>query len=160
MAREVREVLVERGVDELVAEVFASIVGEELREIESSVGGIADPVERMRALLTTLLDDAQDEVTLTWVQAWAAGRNEALAREVRAQMDAWVAFLGGQVREGVAVGAFAVSDPDGVARQMLGMIDGLNAHALIRWGTSQDRRTLMGLAVEASLGLERGALAA
>jgi hypothetical protein len=40
------------------------------------------------------------------------------------------------------------------------MIDGLNAHALVRWEDAADRGSRIGHAVEGMLGLPRGALAA
>ena len=46
-----------------------------------------------------------------------------------------------------------------VAWQLLGMIDGLNAHALVRWEDATDRGSRIGHAVEGMLGLGRGALA-
>ncbi|GAA3634985.1 hypothetical protein GCM10022200_17800 [Microbacterium awajiense] len=146
------------SMDAVVAEAFTAIVADEMRDIEGIVAGFDDPVARMHLLLATLLDGSRDDVTLVWVQAWGLARNEALADQVRAQMDAWIAFLEAEVRRGVACGAFSLDDPGAVARQMLGMIDGLNAHALVRWGASAERRALMGTAVEAMLGLDRGVL--
>ena len=51
-------------------------------------------------------------------------------------------------------------DAASVAWQLLGMIDGLNAHALVRWEDADDRGSRIGHAVEGMLGLGRGALAA
>ena len=45
-------------------------------------------------------------------------------------------------------------------KALLGMIDGLNAHALVRWEDAADRGSRIGHAVEGMLGLGRGALAA
>lgn len=146
------------SMDAVVADAFAAIVADELREIERSVADVDDPAARLRLLLSTLLDGSRDDVTLVWVQAWGLAHNEELAGQVRAQMDAWIEFLEAEVRRGVERGAFVVDDPAAVARQMLGMIDGLNAHALVRWGASAERRALMGTAVEAMLGLDRGTL--
>jgi len=45
-----------------------------------------------------------------------------------------------------------------VAWQLLGMVDGLNAQALVRWGDTAHRSSLTQHAVEGMLGLPRGAL--
>ncbi len=112
-------------------------------------------------MLATLLDGSRDDVTVIWVEAWAMGRrNEALAASVRDEMDAWQAMIRGVVEAGVASGDFETDDPAAAAWQLLGMIDGLNAQALVRWGDAADRGSLISHAVEGMLGLERGALAA
>jgi hypothetical protein len=104
--------------------------------------------------LDTLLDGTRSPVTLIWVQAWAlAPGNPALAARVREEMDAWHGMLR------TVVAQHGATEPDAVAAQILGMIDGLNAHALVRWGSPADRRALMGRAVEGMLGLAPGVLA-
>ena len=52
----------------------------------------------------------------------------------------------------------ATDDPAAVAWQLLGMIDGLNAQALVRWGVAAERGSLIAHAVEGMLRLPRGAL--
>ena len=97
---------------------------------------------------------------MVWVEAWALGRRgEALAETVREEMDDWRAFVQGIVESGVAAGEFETDDAASVAWQLLGMIDGLNAHALVRWEDATDRGSRIGHAVEGMLGLGRGALA-
>lgn len=147
------------SMDELVASTFSDIVGDELGELERLIAAQPDPLDALRALLDTLLDGTREDVTLVWVQGWGLGsRNDALAEAVRQAMDAWDDFLEQIVRAGVDAGVFGADDPRGVALQLLGMIDGLNAHALVRWRDAAQRRALMAVAVEAMLGMPRGAL--
>lgn len=135
----------EASMDDVVAAAFAGIVRAELDEVR----GLA-----LAPLLDTLLDGTRAAVTLIWVQAWAlAPGNPALAACVREEMDAWHGMLCD------VVARHGVTEPDAVAAQILGMIDGLNAHALVRWGSAVERRALMGRAVEGMLGLAPGALA-
>jgi AcrR family transcriptional regulator len=135
----------ESGMDEVVAAAFAGIVRDELDEVR----GLP-----LTALLDTLLDGSRSPVTLIWVQAWAlAPANATLAARVREEMDAWHAMLC------TVVARHGATEPDAVAAHILGMIDGLNAHALVRWGSADERRTLMGRAVEGMLTLPRGTLA-
>ncbi|MDN4612949.1 TetR/AcrR family transcriptional regulator [Leifsonia sp. F6_8S_P_1B] len=145
--------------DELVATTFAAIVSAELVEVEGLLRSRPDPTSRISALVATLLDGTRDEVTVVWVEAWALGRrNDALADAVRSQMDAWQAIIRRVVEEGVASGDFTAEDPATVAWLLLGMIDGLNAQGLVRWGGARDRGPLLAGAVEGMLGLRRGVL--
>ncbi|MGW4929618.1 TetR/AcrR family transcriptional regulator [Agromyces sp. NPDC004153] len=148
------------NMDVLVASTFGSIVADELAELEDLVAPLPTPSAQLARLLDTLLDGTRDDVTVIWVEAWALGRrNEALAQRVREEMDDWRVFVQGIVQAGVAAGEFETDDAASVAWQLLGMIDGLNAHALVRWEDATDRGSRIGHAVEGMLGLGRGALA-
>jgi AcrR family transcriptional regulator len=147
--------------DGLVAETFVSVVAAELSELRALLAAEPDPVTRLAALVATLLDGSRDDVTVIWVEAFALGRRNAiLGAAVRDQMDAWSVVIEGVIDGGVASGVFHAEDPRGVAWQLLGMIDGLNAQALVRWGGAADRGSLLAHALEAMLGLARGALLA
>lgn len=147
----------EPSMDDLIARTFTAIVTEELDGLRRSAGDADDPVATLRSLIATLLDGTHDAVTRVWVQSWGLG-GEVLGAAVRAAMDEWEGYLEGLVSAGVAAGAFRADDARAVAVQMLGMIDGLNAHALVRWRDPADRHALMALSVEAMLALPRGSL--
>ncbi|MEV8267690.1 TetR family transcriptional regulator C-terminal domain-containing protein [Microbacterium sp. NPDC076911] len=147
------------SMDELVASTFGDIVGGELAELSALLSTIADPTARVATLLATVLDGSRTDVTLVWVQSWGMGeRNEALAAEARSRMDEWQQFIAALLDTGVALGDFRVEDTQGVAWLLLGMIDGLSAHTLVRWGEPGGRRELLERAVEPLLGLESGRL--
>ncbi|MFD6054120.1 TetR/AcrR family transcriptional regulator [Agromyces sp. NPDC060279] len=147
------------SMDVLIARTFASVVSAEVAEIEALIDESPGPREQLGVLVRTILDGSRDDVTLVWVEAWALGRrNETLAAEVRAQMDAWQGVIQDVIEAGVAEGGFETDDPAAVAWQLLGMVDGLNAQALVRWGDTSDRGSLISHAVEGMLGLPRGAL--
>ena len=149
----------EPSMDALVAATFTSIVAAEIDELERLVTRVRTPTARLAALIDTLLDGTRDDVTVVWVEAWALGRrNEVLAASVREQMDAWQAVVEGIVEAGIASGEFQATDAVAVAWQVLGMIDGLNAQELVRWGDAGARGSLIGAAIEGMLGLERGSL--
>ncbi|WP_438853827.1 TetR/AcrR family transcriptional regulator [Agromyces sp. M3QZ16-3] len=149
------------SMDALVADTFAAIVAAEIDEVSEFLAARPGPRERLGALLDTLLDGTRDDVTVVWVEAWAMGRrNEALAASVRVQMDAWQVVVQGVIEDGVATAGFRTEDAAAAAWQLLGMIDGLNAQALVRWGDASDRGSLIHGAVEGMLGLDRGTLAA
>ncbi|MGL4254991.1 MAG: TetR family transcriptional regulator C-terminal domain-containing protein, partial [Microbacterium sp.] len=92
-------------------------------------------------------------------QSWSlGGRNEQLAGRVREQMDAWRAFLAGVIDAGRTAGEFRCDDPLAIAAQILGMVDGLNAHSLVAWQDASERTRMLLRSVEAMLDLDPGAL--
>ncbi|TDK25572.1 TetR family transcriptional regulator [Arthrobacter crusticola] len=147
------------NVDALVADTFATIVAAETAEVAALLARLPEPPQRLALLLDTLLDGARLDVTAVWVEAWTLGRrNEALAASVRVQMDAWQAVLQDVVEAGIAAGRFETPDAASVAWQILGMIDGLNAQALVRWDGVNDRGVHLARAVEGMVGAARGSL--
>lgn len=148
------------SMEELVARTFTAIVGEELDEI-AALAASGSAVFRLATVLRTLLDGTRDDVTLVWVDAWALGRrSETLAAAVRAAMDRWQGTLESVLEAGIRDGAFRIPDAAAAAWQLLGMIDGVNAQSLVRWGGAPDRSALMERAVEGMLGLDHGVLEA
>lgn len=149
------------SMDDLVAATFTAVVGAELDDIDALLAPGTDAAARLAMLVDTLLDGSRDDVTLVWVQAWGLGsRNEPLAASVRAQMDRWQATIAGVLAEGEQRGVLDLSgdDADAVAWQILAMIDGLNAHSLVRWRDAPDRRALTKRSVAALVGLVPSAL--
>jgi AcrR family transcriptional regulator len=147
------------NVDALVAGTFTAIVAAETDEVAGMLAALHGPVERLAFLLETLMDGSRLDVTAVWVEAWTLGRrNEALAACVREQMDAWQAVLQSVVEDGVAAGHFETGDAASLAWQILGMIDGLTAQSLVRWGGVSDRGTHLARAVEGMVGAARGSL--
>jgi len=120
--------------DAFLAEVFGEIVGAERDEVMSGFDpdrGVRDDLFRM---VETLLDGSRDDVTLVWVQAWALGvRNETLAARVRTEMDLWQSAIEEHLARAVATGEIAAARTDTAAWMLLAMIDGMNAHSLVKW---------------------------
>ncbi|MET0811828.1 MAG: TetR family transcriptional regulator C-terminal domain-containing protein [Microbacterium sp.] len=144
--------------DDLVAATFTSVVDAELIHL-SGLAAAGTAVDRLAALLGGLLDGSNDDVTLVWVEAFALGRrNEPLAEAARDAMDRWQTVLQDLLADGVREGDVHTDDPAEAAWQLLGMIDGINAQSLVRWGGAADRSQLMLRAVEGMLGLRRGIL--
>ncbi|KQR53474.1 TetR family transcriptional regulator [Leifsonia sp. Leaf336] len=147
------------SMDGLVAETFVSVVAAEIDEVRALLAAEPNPVRGLAAVMSTLLDGSRDDVTVIWVEAFALGRrNAALGSVVRDQMDAWRDVIEDVIGAGVASGDFRAEDPRAVAWQLLGMIDGLNAQALVRWGGAAERGSQLAHALEGMLGLGSGAL--
>ncbi|MGW9631867.1 TetR/AcrR family transcriptional regulator [Agromyces sp. NPDC055520] len=152
------------SMEALIAETFDAIVGAEIEEIGALLAERRSPHQRLATLIDTMLDGSREDVTVVWVEAWALGRrNEPLAASVRRQMDAWQSVIVHVIDDGVESGDFGRTGPVDVAAaawQLLGMIDGLNAQALVRWDGAGERGALTTRSVEGLLGLQPGALAA
>ncbi|TAM71684.1 MAG: TetR family transcriptional regulator [Microbacteriaceae bacterium] len=149
----------EPNMDALVAETFATVVHAEIDAVSALIATEATARSRLAHLLSTLLDGSRTDVTVVWVDAWTLGRrNDALAARVRTEMDAWQAVIREIIECGVRLGEFETDDAAAVSWQILGMIDGLNAQALVRWGAATDRSLLLAHAVEGMLRLSRGSL--
>lgn len=147
---------------ELVARVYRDLVGAEVTEVRELVAERAGRRGRILDLLATVLDGTRDDVTVLWVEGWALGRsNPPLAVAVREQMAAWHALLVDVIDEGVDAGELHVDDADRAAWQVLAIVDGVNAHSLVREvdpGAAMDDalrgiRTLLG--IEASVVADR-----
>lgn len=121
------------AMDQLVADAFSHIVASEVDEVTVLVAAPTTPTERMALLLATLMDGSRHDVTLVWVEAWALGRrNDALAAAIGMQMDSWHDLVRAIIDQGTAAGEFRVDDAGLAGWQLLGMIDGLAAHSLVR----------------------------
>ena len=140
------------SMDAFVAEVFGAIVGAEREEVVA-VGRAGTGLRaRITRVVETLLDGDRDDVTLVWVQAWAAGaRNEELAARVRLEMDLWQQDLERIVAEGVAAEEISPERAEGVAWLLLATVDGMNAHSLVKWAP-EDRGALARRTIAALLG--------
>lgn len=148
------------SMDDLVADTFGALVAEELRDVQRLVGEVAPAPQRIGILLETLLDGSRDDITRVWVQAWGMGvRNDALAARVRTEMDRWQTAIADEVARGMDAGDFAPGDAAAIAWHVLAMVDGLNAHSLVRWNSGPDRRALAIRAVAGLLGVDSAALA-
>lgn len=149
----------EPSMDALVAATFADIVGGEIAEVTALLDAAPDPLARLELLLTTLMDGSRDDVTAVWVESWTLGRrSDALAAAVRDHMDLWRSVVETLLSDGVRRGAWRVDDAAAAAWLFLGMIDGLNAQALVRWGGTAERGALLARAVEGMLALRPGTL--
>lgn len=140
------------SMDQLVADTFTRIVQRELDEVSDFSASVPSAADQLEPTLATLLEGSRSEVTLVWVEAWALGRsNEPLADAVREQMDGWREFFASLIRAGVESGIYRVTDPLAVAGQLLGMVDGLNAHSLVGWQDDANRTELLLRAARAML---------
>lgn len=151
----------EPNMEVLVADTFRSIVAGELVEVAALAEAEPTATDGLRMLLSTVLDGTRVDVTAVWVDAWSIGRrSEPLAAAIRSLTGEWHALLLGLLSRGISAGEFGAADADAVAWQLLGMIDGLNAQALVHYRDEGSRVGLIARALEQELGLASGRLAA
>ncbi|HEU4807997.1 MAG TPA: TetR family transcriptional regulator C-terminal domain-containing protein, partial [Homoserinimonas sp.] len=144
----------EPSMDALLATTFTSIVQSELAEVIERLAHEPTPTDALRRLINTLLEPERQETTAIWVDAWSLGRrNDVISDAVRVQMDAWQDFVVAIVQAGIDSGEFTTNEPDAVAWQLIGMIDGLNAQSLVRYRDAQSRSRLLTHAMEQGLGM-------
>lgn len=149
----------EPSMEELVATTFTAVTTAEVEEIAGLLVEAPDATDKLRRLIATLLEPSRDDVTAAWADAYSLGRtNEPLAAAVRAVMDSWQALVVGVIEDGIASGEFTTDEPADVAWQFLGMVDGVNAHALVHYAGTPDRGRLVRRALENELGLAHGTL--
>ena len=155
----------EPSMEALVARTYSAIVAAELDEVAELVAAVraqnadAGEVAALAVLIRTLLDPERDATTVVWVEAWGLGRrNEALAAAVREHMAAWHTLVTGLVEAGVASGRLRTDDPPAVARQLIGLIDGANAQAMVLRGDTAAQQLVIAQVMERMLGLAPGDL--
>ncbi|AMB59851.1 TetR/AcrR family transcriptional regulator [Microterricola viridarii] len=147
------------GMDNLVAAVFSELVANELVEVQTWVDTGTSSAQRLALLIDTVLGGDRDDLTLVWVDAWSLGRhNPALSVAIDTQMNAWHALLAEIITEGRRTGEFTTDDPDAIAWQLLGMLDGLSAHALARGTDSAPFIERLASAAELLVGAKPGAV--
>lgn len=149
------------SMEKLISQTFRDIVSEEITEVMEL--GLSQPTktQALAVIIETVLDGTREDVTIVWVDAWSLGRRmPLLAASIREQMDAWHIALTQLIVEGITQGEFEEPDigVDSIARQLFGMVDGLNAHALVNYTEDGQRLHLISRALEMELGLKAGAL--
>jgi AcrR family transcriptional regulator len=139
------------GMDTFLADVFGEIVAAERDEVMAEFDPDAGARDNLFHMVETLLDGDRDDVTLVWVQAWALGaRNEPLAARVRIEMDQWQSAIEAHLARAVAAGELVASRTDTAAWLLLAMVDGMNAHSLVKWAP-HDRADLARRALAVAL---------
>lgn len=137
--------------DAFLADVFGEIVSAERVEVMADFDAGRGVRENLHTMVETLLDGDRDDVTLVWVQAWALGaRNETLAARVRTEMDLWQSAIEEHLAAAVAGGELAASRTKTAAWLLLAIVDGMNAHSLVKWAP-HDRADLARRALAVAL---------
>ena len=147
------------SISALVARTFEELADEELAQTTRDVEAMSDPLETLRMLVDTLIDDSHEGFNSVWADAWSMGRrNPPLARKARESMLGWNALILDVVARGVEAGQFTEVDPDLVAMQFIALIDATTAYSLVDYRLPTERVYLIRRTLEISLGLTDGTL--
>jgi AcrR family transcriptional regulator len=134
----------EPNMDALVAHTFSAIAEREIAEVTLYAQTPAEPVEQLRALLTTLADPRRDHVSEVWCDAWSLGRrNEPLAAATRDAMDSWNQLATTIIRNGQKRGQFADARPERAALVLFALVDATAAYQLVDYRGRQERESLV-----------------
>lgn len=144
----------EPSMDVLVGDTFTTIAGGEIAEVRAVVAAHPRPVDRLRALLTTVNDTARDPVGAIWSDAWSLGRtNPEVAAAARVLMDDWQDIARSIVTDGVRDGSMRADDPERVGLLLFALVDAVNGYALVDYRTRAERQALVVATIAQAVGL-------
>ncbi len=140
--------------DQLITAAFRSAAVTDLEQARAHVDAAPTAVAKMAALMDYVLDDASDDASALWLEAWSLGRRNApLAAEAKELTAEWLQCIAGIVRSGIADGDFHVADVDVAARRLLTMIDGLGAQKVVRAVPTDEAKHIAQAYVASELGV-------
>lgn len=143
----------------LRAQTYGDLIRTELEEVQESIEGRGSALSKLAHLIDLLSVTGREDAAAVWLDGWSIGRlDDAMAQVVRQSMAEWQRFLEQIIEAGVAEGDFHVEDVSGCAWELIALLDGLNAHMLVRFGNQEDYRLRIASPIEARLSLPEGAL--
>lgn len=143
----------------LRAQAYGDLIRAELEEVQASIAGRGSALSKLAHLIDLLSVTGREDAAAVWLDGWSIGRlDDAMAQVVRQSMTEWQRFLEQIIKTGVAEGDFHVKDISGCAWELIALLDGLNAHMLVRFGNQEDYRSRIASPIEARLSLPEGAL--
>lgn len=146
------------SMDDLVVRTFLSVVQSQLDQFRQLIVG-KSAIAQLSIILATPYDGTHDDLSLVWAESWVlARRSEGLANAILAESGRWIETLESVISKATEEGIAHVVDSEVAALQILSLIDGTNSHTLVRWGSMQERLSILEHAVERILGVERGEL--
>lgn len=148
------------AVEQLVAEAFAQVGTDDLKDQFAAIRKESAPVEQMRLYLGSALADRPDSMRLLAIEACYLARYQPLLSDALTMLfDAWDAEMSRLIDAGVRTGAFQSDDPMKSAIHIFALIDGfaLQAAALSRARLGIVREMTI-QATERELGLAKGSL--
>jgi AcrR family transcriptional regulator len=149
------------SMDDVLAAAFSRVAEADLARTAAEMATAAGPGAALTAFFRTYAPADSDWAFQLWLDAWAeAARRPAIQATSRRLNLAWQALLEDTIRDGVAKGTFAATDPAAAAWRILSLVDGL-ALQVVAHGTTVGRgdveRWAAG-AAELELGLPAGSL--
>jgi AcrR family transcriptional regulator len=143
--------------EQLITAAFRTAALADLSEAQTRIDAAETAVEKMDVLMDYVLDDASDDASALWLEAWSLGRRNApLAAEAAALTADWLDRIADIVRAGTVEGCFRVADVHVAARRLLTMIDGLGAQKVVRAVPSEEAKHIAQAYFASELGVDPG----
>jgi AcrR family transcriptional regulator len=142
--------------DALLVAAFEYAVTQDLALLDEQVGRGADPVDRLRRVLSAYGPTGAASGWRIWIEAWSlALRDEGIRTALRRLDDRWRQVLSDVLANGADDGAFICPDPPGAAARLGALLDGLSVATLVHGTVTRAQlRTWVRDAAAAEVGLE------
>jgi AcrR family transcriptional regulator len=150
------------SLDEVMVRAVELFTAEDLDQLAAAVGAPdVPPLVRLDRLLRFCEPTAEDPSCRFWVESWAeALRNPGLREPTSRLNDLWQQGLVELLTEAADAGHATCPDPDGTARRLLAVVDGLTVQSLVHRSLGPGEfLSLVRTAAESELGLPSGTLA-
>ncbi len=117
--------------DDVVAEAFAALAGEELEQLQKISRVHERPADRLVAFLESL-DWENHPAWRMWIESWGQSvRTEALRGTLERFARGWRAVLAQVLTDGVQDGSWRCEHPDELAGRLVAAFDGIGLHTTI-----------------------------
>ena len=112
--------------DDVLAEAFAEVAGEDLARTTRALAGVTEPVDALRGFVESYARVDANWAFRLWLDAWAEAPRRPAVRAISQRLNlGWEDLLEAIIRRGIAAGAMTASDPRAAAWTILSILDGL-----------------------------------
>lgn len=112
--------------DRLLSAALEYAVDQDMARLDRTVARGTGATDRMRRILRLYAPATSAPGWPLWIDLWAGAlRSRELRTALRRLDDRWREAIVGVIDEGVAAGEFVCEDPEGTARRLMGLMDGL-----------------------------------
>jgi AcrR family transcriptional regulator len=119
--------------DDLVAEAFVQVAGDDLKRVSDAVHACDGAVARLTTLVEAFVPPDAEWPFLLWMDAWSASaHHESIRASARSINLGWVRLFEETFEAGMKDGTFHCTHPRAAAWRMLALLDGLEIQMLAR----------------------------
>lgn len=112
--------------DRLLADALEYAVDQDMARLDRTVRGSTDAVGRLRRVLRLYAPTSSAPGWPLWIDAWGSAlRSPTMRATLRRLDDRWRDAIVQVIAEGVESGEFVCPDPEGTARRLMGVMDGM-----------------------------------
>lgn len=146
-------------IDQLRRDVYERLISAELEAFRVVTSHELSAVLKLARLVQSFSHTRRQALAVVWFDGWIIGsRHEETATVVRSFMQLWQLEIEGILSEGVEAGEFAVKSLENCAAEFVAILDGFNAHLLVRFGDPITYPKRIASAFASRLGIEHTVL--